>query len=100
MSVAGKWNVTMDTPLGTLRCTWEFANDAGVWRGKMIGQGPVGDAELQSVRVDGGALTFQTTTRTPMGSIDLTVVGTASSDSLQGTCKTRFGDTPFSASRA
>jgi hypothetical protein len=100
MSIAGKWHVTMQTPVGTMKFAWDFANDTGGWRGRMIGQGPVGDSELRLVRLNGDALSFETTTKSPMGPLQLTFIGTVMADSMTGTCKTKFGDNQFSAVRA
>lgn|SRR5688500_8293728 len=100
MSVAGKWNVTMQTPLGTMKFVWDFANDNGQWRGQMIGQGPIKDSELKDIQVQGDAVSFATTTQSPMGALQLTFEGAVTPETIVGTCKTKFGDNQFSASRA
>jgi len=100
MNVAGKWNVTMDTPVGTMKFTWDLANESGEWRGKMLGQAPVGDSDLRSIRVEGNMLSCETTTRSPMGPLELAFEGAVSADSMTGTCKTKFGGYQFSATRA
>jgi hypothetical protein len=100
MSVAGKWNVTMSTPVGTMKFTWDLANENGTWRGRMLGQAPVGDSDLRSIRVDGEALAFETTTRSPMGPLELAFSGAVSAEAMTGICKTMFGDYRFSAVRA
>lgn len=100
MSAAGKWNVTMPTPVGTMKFTWDFTNENGVWRGKMIGHPPVGDSDLRSIRVDGDALTFETTTRSPMGALELAFNGAMTGDTLTGACATAYGEFRFSAVRA
>ncbi|HEY8537274.1 MAG TPA: hypothetical protein VIL28_00310 [Steroidobacteraceae bacterium] len=99
MSVEGKWNVTMDTPLGTLRFAWEFTNANGQWEGRMLGQGPISDSQLHDIRVSGDSVSFKTTTTSPMGPIDLTFEGNIADGRLSGRCKTRFGDNDFSAVR-
>jgi hypothetical protein len=99
MSVEGKWNVTMQTPLGTLRFSWDLANDGGAWRGRMLGQPPVGDSDLRSISVDGDALAFETTARSPMGPLELAFTGTVAADAITGVCKTAYGEFGFSAAR-
>lgn len=100
MSIAGRWNVTMHTPIGTMRFAWDFANEAGQCRGRMVGQPPVGDSELSSVQLNGDAVSFETTTKSPMGPLQLAFVGTVAADTMTGTCKTKFGDNAFTAARA
>lgn len=100
MSVAGKWNVTMQTPLGTVRFTWDLTSENGAWRGRMLGHGPVGDSDLRSIQVDGDALTCETTTRSPMGPLELSFSGTVEADALSGVCRTTYGDYAFSGVRA
>jgi hypothetical protein len=99
MSIAGQWAVTMSTPLGTMRFTWEFTNEVGGWRGAMTGQPPVADSELHSIKVADDTVSFQTTTPSPMGALDLAFMGTVANNDMTGTCKTRFGDSAFTAQR-
>ena len=32
MSVAGKWNISMDTPIGTQKFTWDLQEAGGGWQ--------------------------------------------------------------------
>jgi hypothetical protein len=100
MSIAGRWNVTMQTPVGTLRFTWDFTNEAGQWRGRMFGQPPVGDSELTAVQLCGESLSFETTAQSPVGALQLAFVGTVGDATLTGVCKSKFGDHAFAAARA
>jgi hypothetical protein len=100
MSVAGKWRVTMPTQIGTMQFVWDITDNAGVWRGRMTGDAPVGDSELTGIEVNGNAIGFLTTVQSPMGALQLTFKGTAADDKMAGTCTTRFGDNKFSAVRA
>jgi hypothetical protein len=99
MSIAGQWAVTMSTPIGTMQFTWEFASEGSGWKGAMIGQPPVGNSELRSIDVSGDAVSFQTTTPSPMGALDLAFTGLVANEAMTGTCKTRFGDNAFAAKR-
>jgi hypothetical protein len=98
MSVEGKWNVTMDTPLGRLEFAWEFTKTDGDWEGRLIGQGLISSSELRDIRVGDGSVSFETT-KSPMGPVDLKFEGNIAEDRLSGRCKTKFGDNDFSAVR-
>lgn len=100
MSAAGKWNVTMPTPIGTMKFTWDLNESGGAWQGKMFGQPPVKDSDLRAIRVDGAAVSFETTSQTPMGAIQLAFNGTVKDNAMAGTCKTMYGDQQFTATRA
>lgn len=100
MSAAGKWNVTMSTPVGTMKFTWDLANENGAWRGRMVGQPPVGDSELRAIREQGDALAFETTAQSPLGPLELAFNGAVSGDTLAGTCSTKYGEFRFAAARA
>jgi hypothetical protein len=100
MSVAGRWQVTMPTPIGTMKFLWELEEANGTWRGKMSGEPPVGNSDLRNIQVNGETVSFMTTVKSPMGALDLTFNGNASGDALQGVCKTSYGDNKFSAVRA
>lgn len=100
MSVAGKWQVTMPTPIGTMQFVWDLTEDAGAWRGRMSGDAPIGNSELVEIDVKGSAIAFQTTVQSPMGALQLAFSGATAGDRMTGTCKTRFGDNQFSAVRA
>jgi hypothetical protein len=99
MSVAGKWQVTMPTPIGTMNFRWEISEGNGAWSGQMTGDPPIGDSELTDIQASGDAIAFGTVVQSPMGALPLTFEGAASSDTMTGTCKTRFGNNPFTAVR-
>jgi hypothetical protein len=99
MSVAGQWNVTMDTPLGKQEFKLNLSEAAGAWSGTVVGP-RIGTAPLSDIKVDGTALSFDTNVNSPMGAIKLTLSGTVSGDALSGVCKTAFGNANFTAVRA
>lgn len=100
MSAVGKWNVTMSTPVGTMKFTWDLTSENGVWRGRMLGQAPVGDSDLRSIREQGDVVAFETTTQSPMGALELAFNGAVSANTFSGTCSTKYGEFRFSAVRA
>jgi hypothetical protein len=97
MSAAGKWNVTMDTPIGRQKFVWDLQQSGDAWRGTMDGQ--AGRSELNNIRVDGDSVGFETRVNSPMGAINLAFDGSISDDQISGTCKTVFGDTQFTGAR-
>jgi hypothetical protein len=97
MSVAGKWNVTMDTPIGRQKFTWELQQSGDAWRGTMDGQ--TGKSDLNNIRVEGDSVGFDTRVVSPMGAINLTFEGAVNGDQISGACKTIFGNTQFTGVR-
>lgn len=97
MSVAGKWNVTMNTPMGTQRFEWNLQETGGGWQGTM--QAPTGTSDLKNIKVNADALSFDTRVKSPMGSLDLTFNGAVNGSQMNGDCKTMFGDVQFTAVR-
>jgi hypothetical protein len=97
MSIAGKWQVSMDTPIGTQKFTWDLRQAGTVWTGTMDGQ--AGVSELTDIQVNGESVSFGTRIASPMGTIDVAFSGTASGGQIGGVCKTRFGDMRFSGQR-
>lgn len=97
MSVAGKWNVTMDTPIGTQKFVWDLQHAEGGWKGAMEGQ--TGRSELNAIKVDGNNFGFDTRVNSPMGAINLTFSGAVNGDQISGACKTMFGNSQFTGQR-
>lgn len=98
MSVAGKWNVTMDTPIGTQKFSWDLKSAGGDWTGTM--EAANGRAELKDIKVNGDAVAFEADVSTPMGAVHVAFDGAASGDRITGTGKTMFGNFQFTGSRA
>jgi hypothetical protein len=98
MSVAGKWNVSMDTPIGRQQFGWDIQESGGAWSGVM--DGPTGRAELRQIKVSGENVAFETRINSPMGAIDLNFSGAVAGDQISGMCKTMFGNVQFNGTRA
>ena len=98
MSVAGKWNVSMDTPIGRQQFAWDLKEGDGAWTGVM--DGPTGRADLKDIRVSGDSVAFETRVNSPMGAINLSFSGAVAGDQISGTCKTMFGNVQFTGARA
>jgi hypothetical protein len=101
VSLAGKWKVTIVSPLGPRHCIWEFVEDGQAWRGNMIGRGLIRDSALTSIVVKDGTVTFQTETYGgPFGMIAFTFEGAFNDLTIEGMSISVYGSTPFSAVRA
>jgi quinohemoprotein ethanol dehydrogenase len=98
MTVAGKWNVTMDTPIGVQKFVWDLHSAAGEWRGTM--EAASGRAELADIRVNGERVSFEANVSTPMGAVHVIFDGAVQGDQFTGAGRTKFGDFPFNGQRA
>ncbi|HEY7642041.1 MAG TPA: hypothetical protein VH814_20085 [Steroidobacteraceae bacterium] len=98
MSVAGKWQISMDTPIGTQKFTWELQQAGAAWQGTMTA--PNGTSELSNVQVSGPNVGCSAKVTTPLGQVDVTFEGAVNGDQIGGTCRTQFGNFQFSGARA
>jgi carbon-monoxide dehydrogenase large subunit len=97
MSVAGKWKVTMQTPIGTQQFTWDLQLEQAGWRGTMDSR--AGKTDLSDIVVDEDRVSFNSRVDSPMGTIDLAFEGSANGDTISGSCRTLFGNSEFSGVR-
>ena len=98
MSVAGKWQISMDTPIGTQKFTWDLQEAGGAWKGTMSAAN--GSSELGNVQVSGSSVGCNARVPTPLGQVDVTFEGAVTGDTIGGTCRTQFGNFQFSGARA
>jgi hypothetical protein len=98
MSVAGKWQISMDTPIGTQKFTWDLQQAGEAWKGTMTA--PNGSSELGNVQVAGANVGCKANVSTPLGQVDVTFEGAVTGDKIGGTCRTQFGNFQFSGERA
>lgn len=98
MSVAGKWQISMDTPIGTQKFTWDLQQAGAAWQGTM--SAPTGNSELSNVQVSGSNVGCNARVSTPLGQVDVTFEGAVSGDKIAGSCRTQFGNFQFSGERA
>src|SRR5690349_23719916 len=78
MSVAGKWQISMDTPIGTQKFTWDLQQAGAAWQGTMTA--PNGASELSNVQVTGDNVGCNARVSTPLGQVDVTFEGAVSGD--------------------
>ncbi|WP_328389211.1 hypothetical protein OHS81_32600 [Streptomyces sp. NBC_00400] len=84
MSVEGTWNLSISTPIGTMKAVVELREQDGVLTGVAHGAGE--EVPLNDVALDGDRLTWKQAVTKPMRlnlAFDVTVDG----DTLQGTSK-------------
>ncbi len=97
--VAGKWEMTNETPRGTQTSTFTFEQEGNVLSGSM--ETPRGTAEINSGSIDGNEITF-TITRS-MGNrnrtMELTYAGILDGDTITGSVSTPRGEREFTMKR-
>jgi hypothetical protein len=93
----GKWEITINSPLGAQKATLELAADGAVLTGTQTaaqGSGP-----LENGKVDGNTLTWSAKISSPMP-MTLDFTGTVDGDKLSGSVKAgSFGSFPFTGGR-
>lgn len=97
MNVAGKWQISMDTPIGTQKFTWDLQAAGAGWKGTM--DAPTGSAELSNVQISGANVGCNARVNTPLGMVDVTFEGAVADDKIGGTCRTQYGNFQFSGER-
>ena len=98
MAVDGKWEITINSPLGAQKAALEFKTDGASLTGSQTaaqGSGP-----LENGKVDGNTLTWSAKISSPMP-LTLDFTGTVDGDKLSGSVKAgSFGSFPFTGGRA
>jgi hypothetical protein len=96
MSDAGKWKMTMNTPIGAQQLTAEIRPDGSLTFPRYP---QTGASKLEAVKVDGASVAFNVTVNSLMGRVNLAFTGTIAGNQISGTCKTRFGDMNFTGEK-
>jgi hypothetical protein len=92
MSLAGDWDVTIKTPIGSLAVVYTFTENAGTLAGTATGKDET--VPLQGIAVDGQRITWRQSVRKPMRlNLDFDVI--VDGDRLAG--YSRAGRLPKSA---
>lgn len=98
MAADGKWNVTMQTPMGAQQATLTLATNGGTLTGTMAG--PQGEIELTEGTVAGDALAWKAEMTQPMP-MTLEFTASVTGDAIDGKAKLgSFGEATFSGTRA
>ena len=97
MAVDGKWEITINSPMGAQKATLDFATSGDTLTGTQAaaqGSGP-----LENGKVDGNNLSWSAKISSPMP-MTLDFSGTVDGDNLSGSVKAgSFGSFPFTGNR-
>jgi len=94
--VAGAWEMSAETPRGTMTQTLTLQQDGSTLKGTLKGQR--GEA-LVAGSVTGNKITFTVTRDTPNGSFTIEYSGTVDGDSITGTSHSERFDGKWTAKR-
>lgn len=98
MSIAGTWNITMNSPMGAQSATLDLKVDGGSVTGSM--KSPMGEIEISEGTADGDSATWKATLTQPMA-ITMDFTAKAEGDSISGKVALgSFGNADFSGTRA
>ena len=98
MSATGKWDVTMNTPMGAQKGVLDIAVDGDQLTGTM--SGAQGKLELTDGKADGNKLSWKASMTQPMP-MTLEFDATVDGDAISGNVKLgAFGTSTFSGSRS
>jgi hypothetical protein len=99
MAVDGKWNITMNTPMGSRDTTVEFKTDGAALAGSWVGM--AGPQDFSGGKVDGDNVEWKVDMNGPMGAMTLAFKGKVEGDNLSGDVQFgSFGSGTFSGKRA
>lgn len=98
MAIDGKWNLTIQTPLGEQSSTLDVISSNGTLAGKQSGD--QGTQDIDNGTIDGDEASWSIDIIVPMP-MTLTFTGTVSGDTIEGTVRLgAFGESTFSGARA
>jgi hypothetical protein len=98
MAIDGKWEITINSPMGAQKATLDLKNEGGALSGTQTAM--QGTQPLTNGKIDGNNLTWSAAITSPMP-MTLEFSGTVDGDKLSGSVKAgAFGSFPFSGSRA
>jgi hypothetical protein len=98
MSIDGKWNTVVKSPMGDQKSLVTFKQDGGTLSGSGEAQGNT--TQLQDGKIDGNAVSWKIAITSPMP-MTLEFTGTVDGDAMSGNVKAgAFGSFPWSGTRA
>jgi len=96
VKVDGAWDLSAETPRGTMTQTLTIQQDGATIKGTLKGQR--GEAPLQGT-VTGNKISFTVTRDTPNGTFTIEYTGTVDGDSITGTSHSERFDGKWTAKR-
>ena len=98
MAADGKWNLTINTPMGAQTGTLTLATNGGELTGQMDGN--MGSVPIENGKVDGDKVSWNAKITSPMP-MTLEFEGAVDGDAINGNVKLgAFGSSTFSGARA
>ena len=98
MSVAGRYKVTVNTPIGPQEGALTLKVDGSTLSGTL--ENPKGTTEFSGGTVTGNAVHFVTKIRTPIGRLKADISGAVDGDRFTGTAKLPLGSAAIDGIRA
>ena len=95
--IAGKWEMTNETPRGTMTSTFTFEQDENVLTGTVETRGT--QTPISTGTVEGSVITFSVVRAMGNRTRQLTYTGTVDGDTIRGTMTTPRGDREFTMKR-
>lgn len=97
MAVDGKWEITINSPMGAQKASLEFATREGALTGTQ--SAAQGSGPLENGKLDGNNVSWSAKISSPMP-MTLEFSGTVEDDKLSGSVKAgSFGSFPFTGRR-
>jgi hypothetical protein len=98
MAVDGKWEITINSPMGAQKAKLEFTADGGTLNGTQHAQGV--SQPVANGKVDGNTVSWSANITSPMP-MTLEFTGNVDGDAIKGSVKAgAFGSFPFAGGRA
>jgi hypothetical protein len=98
MAVDGKWEITINSPMGAQKAVLDLKSDGAALTGTQAAQGTT--QALANGKVDGDKLSWSANITNPMP-MTLEFTGAVEGDTLKGSVKAgAFGSFPFSGGRS
>jgi hypothetical protein len=96
-NVAGKWQMTNETPRGTMTSSFAFEQDGNVLTGTVETRGT--STPISTGTVDGNVITFSVVRAMGNRTRELTYTGTVEGDTITGQMTTPRGERAFTMTR-
>jgi hypothetical protein len=98
MAIDGKWEVTINSPMGAQKATLDLKADGNALTGSQTAM--AGTQPVTNGKIDGNNVSWSASITSPMP-MTLEFTGTVDGDKLSGSVKAgAFGSFPFSGGRA
>ena len=95
MSIIGKWNLTINSPMGQQTSVLELNAD-----GTGVTSSQLGSAQITGAKIDGNSASYNITIDAMGQKMELACTAKADGDKLTGDISTPMGGAPFTGTRA